>query len=336
MPKALILGASGQLGFAVADLLAREGWQVHAATRGHRALPRALRGRATPLDAEGRSLADLLAESGPVDAVFDPNAYDGADAQALLAEKSRFGSLVVVSSASVYQDAAGHSLETDQSPDFPVPLAESQTTVAPGPATYSSRKVAMELALVAAGFPVTILRPCAIHGIHARHPREWWLVKRALDRRAAIPVAYAAQSRFHTTAAVNAASLTALCFAAPGQRVLNVADPVAHSVAEIAAALADHLGQPVPLMPFAGPPDGTVGRTPWSLPDRMEVDCTAARALGWQPHSYHQTTAAFVSWMLAATRTTGWRDLFTGFGSYGHDPFDYAAEDEWLRAHSGK
>ena len=332
MPKALILGASGQLGFAVADQLARDGWQVHAATRGHRALPQPLHGRATLMDGEARSLADLLAESGPVDALFDPNAYDAADAQALLAQKARYGSLVVISSASVYCDAAGNSLETETSPDFPLPLAESQTTVAPGPDTYSSRKITMEQVVRDANFPATILRPCAIHGLYARHPREWWLVKRALDGRAAIPVSFGAQSRFHTTAAVNLAALTALCLEAPGQRVLNVADPVAHSVAEIAATLALHLGQPVPLMPFAGPPQGSVGKTPWSLPDRMAVDCSAARALGWQPQGYRETTSPLVEWMLAATGKADWRSQFPVFGAYGHDPFDYAAEDAWLAA----
>ena len=37
--------------------------------------------------------------------------------------------------------------------------------------------------------------------MHATHPREWWFIKRALDGREAIPVAYAGKSVFHTSSA---------------------------------------------------------------------------------------------------------------------------------------
>ena len=103
------------------------------------------------------------------------------------------GTLIVISSASVYRDAEGRSLDEAASggfPDLPVPIGEDQPTVSPGPQTYSTRKAALEQALLEnSRRPVTILRPCAIHGEGSRHPREWWFVKRILDGRREVPLA---------------------------------------------------------------------------------------------------------------------------------------------------
>ena len=44
---------------------------------------------------------------------------------------------------------------------------------------------------------VTVLRPCAIHGLGSRHPREWWFVKRILDRRPDHTSGVWGTSRFH-------------------------------------------------------------------------------------------------------------------------------------------
>jgi hypothetical protein len=55
----------------------------------------------------------------------------------------RVGALVVVSSASVYRDAAGRTLDEAAAsgfPELPVPIPETQPTVEPGAATYSTRK----------------------------------------------------------------------------------------------------------------------------------------------------------------------------------------------------
>ena len=66
-----------------------------------------------------------------------------------------------------------------------MPIPETQRTVAPGDATYGTRKVALEQELLAAGdrLPTTLLRAGAIHGPHCRTPRELYFVKRALDGR---------------------------------------------------------------------------------------------------------------------------------------------------------
>ena len=62
---------------------------------------------------------------------------------------------------------------------------------------------------------MTVLRPGAIHGVGSRHPREWWFVKRILDGRRAVPLAWDGQSRFHASATSNIAELIRVVLAAP-------------------------------------------------------------------------------------------------------------------------
>ena len=332
MKRALVLGATGQLGSAVAVELLRHGWAVDAASGSGRFLPPDLAALgARPIDARGRSRRALVEDGPGHDAVFDPTAYVAADARDLMGAPE-IGALVTVSSVSVYADAQGRTLDEGAErgyPDFGGPLAEDRPTVAAGPETYSTRKIAMEEALREAPWPVTVLRPGAIHGPHARHPREWWLLKRGLDGRKRIPVAHGARSRFHTASAAGIASLARLCLEAPGHRTLNVADPDAPSVAEIAAALEGITGLRLPLAPFEGPfgPD-RVGASPWSAPHPIVVDTAAARALGWDGGApYAEAVRPLCAWMLAAARRGDWREAFPQFLAYPRDPFDYAAED---------
>ena len=335
MAKVLILGASGQTGAALADLLWANGYSVFAATRGGRPLPVLLHGKVEPVQAEDRSLADILAQTGPVDALFDPLIYTPEQAQTVLGSGHRYGRLITLSSASLYADDAGRSLETDDFPHFTAALAEDQATVPPGPLNYSTRKAAMEQVLLNSPHPVSILRPCAIHGRYARHPREWWLIKRALDGRGAIPVAYQGQSRFHTTSAAGIASLAALCLERPGTHVLNVGDRQAHSITEIAAILATQLGRAIPLAPFPGPPLGHIGASPWSVPLPFTLDCAAATALGWSAPAYADGVVDYVPWLVATAARGDWRTAFAGFSDYGHDPFNYSAEDDYLTGLAG-
>lgn len=211
-------------------------------------------------------------------------------------------------------------------------IAEDAPTVAPGPQTYATRKVAMEQTLLAAGTPVSILRPCAVYGTQSTHPREWWFIKRALDGRKLIPIAYGARSVFHTSSARGLAELTALWLEKPVSRVLNVADRTAPSVAEIAAAITEATGLPLPLAPFDGPPSGPahVGSTPWSAEHPFVLDTQRAEALGWDGGDYRDRVAEVCRWVRNITRERDWRSQFTTFAQYGYDPFDYTAEDEVL------
>src|SRR5258706_831890 len=197
--RALIIGGSGQIGQAVARALSAAGWAVTAAQKRPDRFPSDIDARAIALDREEPGALARAAHAG-FDAVVDTVAYDDGHARQLLEVAGGIGTFVVISSGSVYRDGAGRTLDEAASsgfPRFPVPIGEDQPTVAPGPATYSTRKAALEQALLqSAGPPVTILRPFALHGPGSTHPREWWFAKRILDGRPRIRLAFGGQGRF--------------------------------------------------------------------------------------------------------------------------------------------
>ena len=272
------------------------------------------------------------------DALIDTTAYDLGHARQLITVQGSIGSFVVISSSSVYRDNLGRTLdEASQNgfPEFPDPIAETQPTVDPGPTTYSTRKIALERHLLdESAAPVTILRPCAIHGLESRLPREWWFVKRILDHRRAIPLAYRGTSRFHTSSVANIAALTRVAVETPGHRVLNIADPSAPSVADIAAFIAQHLdydGRIVEVDEQIYPP--SVGRTPWSVPRPFVLDCQAALELGYSPATTYADAAKLVcDWLVATAGDGDWKERFPVLARYPRDLFDYAVEDEFFGA----
>jgi nucleoside-diphosphate-sugar epimerase len=230
MPRhAFILGGTGQIGRAVTENLLGSGWRVTVAHRGARALPEALiEGGASVVTLDRETPGELARALGAgADALIDVTAYNSDHARQLLEVQRNVGAFVVVSSSSVYRDDKGRTLdEAAQNgfPELPLPIQETQPTVAPGPASYSTRKIALERMLLdEAAVPVTILRPAAIHGPGSIHPREWWFVKRILDGRKAIPLADRGASWFHTSSAANIAELTRVALETPGSRILNIA-----------------------------------------------------------------------------------------------------------------
>ena len=226
MGLAFLIGGTGQIGRAAALVLARDGWEVVVASRSG-LLPDGLAGvgvRATPLDrADDAALHAALGEGA--DAVVDLIPFTRGDAEQLLALDGIAGSLVAISSASVYADDEGRTLDEATSvetfPSLPVPVPETQRTVAAGGETYSTRKVAMEETLLAGSLPATVIRPCAIYGPGSTAPREIFFVRRILDgRRSAILVSNG-ESRFHTTSVENLAEMIRLAAGKPATRVLN-------------------------------------------------------------------------------------------------------------------
>ncbi len=328
--SAFIIGGTGQIGIAAAARLLHDGWRVTLSHTGKRP-PQNIPAGAT-LTAFDRKDTDALrsALGSGVDAVIDAMAFNGKDAEQLAALRDLYGRLVVISSASVYQDAQGRSLETAGTlglPEFEAPCGEADATVPPGQESYSSGKVELERRLLDANLPVAILRPCAIHGVNSKHPREFWFVKRMMDGRKIIPLAGNAVARFHTSATANIAALLVIALNQPGQLILNAGDPDPPSVREIGETLAARLGWTGQFV--AVPPNSPIGGTPFSVPSDFTVSMDAANALGYRPAgTYAETIRPYLSWMQAHAAT--WRETFPMFTHYPTDPFDYVAEDATL------
>ncbi|MEU1491778.1 NAD-dependent epimerase/dehydratase family protein [Streptomyces sp. NPDC005776] len=343
---AWVLGATGQIGRAAVRSLVEDGWEVTAASRGgdrDGSWDGGVRTAALDRDEDG-ALAAALGDG--CDVLVDMVAYGEQHAEQLLAVADRVGSAVVVSSGAVYEDDRGRSFDTqgepDGAPQYPVPLAESQATVAPGGATYATRKIRLERDLLAAGdsLPVTLLRAGAVHGPYCRSPRELYFVKRALDGRARRVLAYGGASRFHPVHAANVAELIRLAARKPASRVLNAADPQAPTVAEIGEAVDAVLGRSTQtvLMPGEPTPEG-VGETPWSSAHPIVYDMSAAeRELGYRAVTgYAESLPETVEWIAGQLADREWTDAYPAMlRSYGTRLFDYAAEDAWLERYDRK
>ena len=305
------------IGRAVAERLRDGGWDVTVASRGARA--------AADLVLDREHGLDTVPEC---DALVDVVAFDDRHAEQLLGLAGRVGSLIVISSASVYADEAGRSLDEAEGeasfPHLPVPIPETQRTVEPGPATYSTRKVALERALLEQdAIAATIIRPCAVHGPGASLPRELYFVKRALDGRRFWLLAHRGDSVFHTTSVQNLAALVAHAAERPGRRVLNCGDPDPPNVLEIGRAIARAFDHDVVACLVPGEPE--VAANPWAVPRPFVLDLTAAeRELRHRPaHAYEDAVVETVRW-LVETRLPP--------AGYLTALFDYDAEDKYLRS----
>ncbi|PZF83707.1 NAD-dependent epimerase/dehydratase family protein [Jiangella anatolica] len=339
---AIVVGSTGQIGRAAVESLLDDGWTVTAVHRGGTPQPRGwARLGVVERRADRAELASVVKETGGSDAIVDTIAYDDADARLLLDLAGDAGSLIVVSSASVYADDAGRTLDSATGPeDFPRfagPVPETQATLPAGPATYSTKKRLLEIALLnGARAPVTILRPGAIHGPGSSSPREVWPLLRALARRPKVPLAYRGESRFHTTSAPNLGELIRLAAQRPGTRVLNAGDPEPPAVAEIVRTVSATVGHEPELVPIDGaaPPSGA-GRTPWSVPRPFVLDMTAAATeLGYAPvTTYADAVVDTSAWLRERLAERPWREAFPLLATYYGDSMDdFAAEDELLGA----
>jgi nucleoside-diphosphate-sugar epimerase len=277
----------------------------------------------------GRALA-----SG-ADALIDTIAFQPDHAHQLIEVQDKVGTFVVISSSSVYRDALGRTLDEARAngfPELPVPISETQPTVDPGPTTYSTRKIALERTLFdEAARPVTVLRPGPIHGSGSRAPREWWFVKRILDGRKVIPLAYRGTSRFHTTSVANIAALTRVVIEAPASRVLNIADPSAPSVAEIATTIAQHMGYKGQIVEVPGEDyPAILGRTPYSVPRPFILDVRAAGESGYSSATtYTDSVKLTCDWLIETASDGDWLERFPWFRPP-PDLFDYQEEDRLL------
>lgn len=342
---AFIIGGTGQIGAAVTRRLAEHGWSVQVAHRGeHQGDETVAELDVTTVRLDRDDTDTLLETARGHDLVVDVTAYDTHHADQLAQLAGDVGSLVVISTGSVYLGRNGRYLDIATGPvdfpDFPVPLTEADAIIDNDEQTYSPLKAAMEQRLLETpDLPVSILRPGAIHGPYSPALREWFFIKRVLDGREAVVLSYDGQSRFSTTSTANLAELISLCADRPAARVLNAVDDEGYTVAEIGRTIADVMGHDLEIVTFPGPPRGDVGLTPWSVPSPIVQSMDAARAeLGYrQPVSYADAVRHDIDWArfevrAAEERDESWREVFPSIVSrYGADGwFPYEEEDAFL------
>jgi nucleoside-diphosphate-sugar epimerase len=304
-------------------------WEVTLAGKSERSASDGFEYVALDRDHEG-----ALSVANGFDLVIDVIPFEAAHAKQLLEIDT--GALIAISSASVYADEQGRTLDeaqgVDDFPEFPVPVPETQPTVEPGDETYSTKKVALERILLDSGEVVAaIVRPCAIYGRGDRMGREWHFVKRALDRRPQVILTSNGAGRFHTTASENIGELVRLLAAQPRTGAYNCGDPDPPTVIEIARAIAAAAGHSFEEVLLPEPAvRGEVGQTPWSTPKPVVVDMVKAEVeLGYRPVlSWADALPRQVEWLIEVTRDRDWREVLTRGANYLQ--FDYAAEDDFL------
>jgi nucleoside-diphosphate-sugar epimerase len=332
--RAFLLGGTGQTGRALIPRLQRRGWDVVVGSRGEHELPAGI--EHVQVDRVDTAALEQALGKG-TDVLVDFVAFEREQAEQLLGLKELIGSLVVISTASVYTDRDGRTFEEaktpEQFPRFPVPINErGQPTVEPGDANYSTKKAAIEQVLLGQdALPATLIRAGAIYG-PGGSVREWYFVKRILDERRCVILGDRGRSRFHPVSTENLAELIWLSAEHPGKRVLNAGDPGPPTLLEISRAIAAALGHDWTevLLPTPGEPC----ETPWSCPRPVVLDMTeAAFEVGYRPvTTYERAVRATCEWLVEATKDRQWEELMPRMAEYMQDSFNYEAEDELLRS----
>ncbi len=312
------------MGVAVARRLLAGGWDVDLTGRNE---PRLAVEGARFINSDRTDANDVRAVIGEgVDLLVDNVCYTADQARLVLPMLDRVGSTVMLSSKAVYVDTAGNHTNSDVRPHFDGPIRETQPTMAPSDADYTTRegyganKVAAEQVFLASGHPVTVIRPSKVHGPGSFRPREWVFVKRVLDRRPAVLLAHRGAGADHPTAAANIAALIEVAAAKPGRRIVNCADPDTPDGLEISRVVARHLDHAWDEVLVD---DGSAGRHPWDTRPPIVLDMGAAAELGYvATGDYAATVAEEIDWLVAARPQLD--------DEFFDELFDYAAEDRYL------
>lgn len=331
MPRAVLIGGTGLIGRAAARALAEDGWDVVAVSRSG-TLPEGLAELGVESIAADRADDTQLraALGSGANVVYDSVAMNREHGEQLNRLDGLVGSLIVISTGSVYADDAGRALDGEggEPPVLPVPILETQRTAEPGDATYSTQKAELEQTLLEGPLPSTLVRACAIHGPGAKLPRELFFVKRAVDGRRRVALALNGESRFHTTSVANLAELIRLAAAQPGNRPLNAGDPEPPTTLEICRAIGDALDHEFEPVLFPEDSEERPGLdNPWAVPRPLVVSMAAAEEqLGYRPvTTYPEAVPETCAWLVAELE--GGRSWD---GTYLEGMLDYAAEDEAL------
>ena len=336
--RAFVLGGTGFVGRHVARRLADSGWDVTIGARGETSLPSEVADLKHVAVDRGND-ADLEKALGDgVDVLVDVIPYEIRDGEQLVALKHLVGSVVAISTGSVYADDQGRTLDEASSeatfPDFPVPIRETQRRAEPSNETYSTKKVAIEdMLLEQTDIPATILRPCAIYGPGDTQCREWFFIKRILDGRASVVLADEGETVFHTTSVHNLAELVRLATEKPVHGAFNCGDPDPPNTRRIARSIATVMGHD--WQEVRPPPAMTTTwefRNPWGgfRPLLVAMD-KAQDELGYEPATtYDEAIVETVEWVIEATRDRDWREVLPKAADYMANKFNYEAEDAFI------
>lgn len=339
MKTVFVLGGTGFVGRHVARLLADSGWDVTIGARGE-----------TPVPSEVIDLNHVAVDRGDdsqlrkalgdgVDVLIDVILYEVRDGQQLVALKDLVGTVVAISTASVYADDQGRTLDEATSeatfPDFPTPIRETQPRAEPTDATYSTKKVAIEdILLEQTDIPATVVRPCAIYGSGDTQCREWFFIKRILDGRPFVLFADEGETVFHTTSVHNLAEVVRLAADNPVHAAFNCGDPDPPNTRRIARSIASvmkHDWEEV-LLPRSLTTTWEF-RNPWGGFHPLIVAMDRANdELGYEPVStYEDAIGETVEWAVEATRDRDWREVLPKAADYMGDKFfNYDAEDRLI------
>ncbi|MHB1987310.1 MAG: NAD-dependent epimerase/dehydratase family protein [Acidimicrobiales bacterium] len=339
MRHAVVLAGTGAVGWAAARRLVAADWEVVVTGRNPTHVPPGLAtsgARFVQADRhDPQTLPVVLA--GGADLVVDCACYTAAHAADLLPFLGDVTSTVMISSKAVYVDEHGRHSNSEDPPQFEAPITEDQPTLRPNGADYNSKegygpnKVAAEETLLASGYPVTVLRPSKVHGAWSRQPREWYFVKRALDRRPVVLLARHGAGADHPSAALNIAALIETVADRPGRRILNAADPDCPDGRTIASIIAGHVGHTWQAVLLDGTAPEGLGRHPWDRIPPVILDTANARQLGYMAVGDYSTTVTDgIDWLVDAS-TRG--DLAAIIDQQLPGPSDYADEDDYLRLH---
>lgn len=323
MTRTVAIIGAGQIGYAAARAFGEGGWDVRLLARNN-----------PQWSVPGTSLERYIAgvDTAPTaDIVVDTIAFDESDVARY--DPDKVGRLIAISSASVYCDEDGRTLDegsVNGYPDFSTPATENQRTVAPGPKTYSTRKVRMEnRALELFGDCATILRPCAIFGEQSRHPREWWFVKRLLDGRGRIPLILNGQSQFQPTDAEDIGHFALQAANRELGGIFNLVTEDNPTVLEMGQILANYFFDYDPEFVLIEE-TGLVGRTPWSVPKPFLVSGRKMIDSGYnEPSTFGSGMFSAATWLMDLN-PADWRAAFPQLAAYPWDLFDYDAEDRFF------
>jgi len=345
--KIVLIGGTGQIGYAITNFFVQRNWEVYLLCRSKKSFDSfillletaslAFISNLKPLYGnrnDNKTLESIL--NIQPDILVDLLAFTAKDAQQILSIQKNIGQYMVLSSSSVYQDVKGKTLDEasiNGFPDFYFPIKEDNLTVQAGDTTYSTHKIDMEQCfLMHSHKPVTILRPCAIYGIGSHHPREWWFIKRIIDQRPYIPLKFNGESTFHTSSTQNIAKVIWACIGNKDYQIVNVADQSILTVKEIGQRITEQLNYKTQFIPYdaINTQEDFIGFTPWSVSAPFTLDTNYSQQLlnnvGLQLGNYTEDSEAYIKW-LSSFSPTNWEKSFPQLAAYPFDQFDYQKED---------